>query len=89
MKNKHYHSLFIQFLIEYFRVTCIIAGLLHTIEAVVLYYHQNVRLKRFPNYDHDFLSIWVVLCNIGLSFYLGWIQTHSKSGLFDSGHHAR
>ena len=64
-------------LMEYLMVTNTIALTLVYIVANFLEYFSRLILKRIPNYDHDFLATGCQAAIVGLSFYLGALQTFS------------
>ena len=62
-------------------VTNTIALTLVYIVANFLEYFSRLILKRIPNYDHDFLATGCQAAIVGLSFYLGALQTRLRSNL--------
>ena len=64
--------------LAYLRWTSVIGPLLAMTEIMFYNYHTKMWLKRVPNYDHDFISLWLQLCNAIVAIYYGALQTYSR-----------
>ena len=64
--------------LAFLRWTSVIGPLLAMVETMFYNYHTKMWLKRMPNYNHDFLSFWLQVCNAFLASYYGALQTYSR-----------
>ena len=69
------HPAWLMIMVDYFRRACIFATFLIPVESMIFYYYTELILQRTPNWDHDFLSIWLHVSNMAVSLFLCGIQT--------------
>ena len=71
---------------SFLRVTlswCRFAGYLGTLlslmEIIFFLYWTKIWLQRVPSYDHDFLGVWLTICNLIIAAYLAILQAYSQA----------
>ena len=70
-----FQPLWLMIALDYLRRACILAAFLIPGESLIFYYYSELILQRTPNWDHDFLSIWLHLSNVAASLFLCGVQT--------------
>ena len=63
----------------YLRLVSLIAALLTVVEGIFFINYSKLWLKRIPNYDHDFLGVWLLATNVVLAFYIGALKVRFES----------
>ena len=70
---------FLQKGLGWLRFSSHIGCLLTAAEIIFFLYWSKMWLKRIPEYNHDFLGIWLNIANAFHSLYFGGLQAYCQS----------